>query len=117
MSDFLFLVVWSVNCVQYPIPCSLELTVLDIQFLVVVHVHSAIHCCWLLPCESAVLVSCARANEADVTTSSSPLAMLLQLGLCWEVYCRHVSLYFLLLYEEQGNISIVSHGWACNQSG
>ena len=23
-SDFLFLVVWSVNCARYPIPCSLE---------------------------------------------------------------------------------------------
>ena len=46
-------------------------------------VHSAICCCWILPCESAILVSCTWANEADVTTSSSPSVMLLQLSLCW----------------------------------
>ena len=72
VSDFLFLVVWSVDCARYPIPCSLEcqLCLISNSLLVVVHVHSAICCCWLLPCDSAILVSCARANEANVTTSS-----------------------------------------------
>ena len=134
MSDFLFLVVWSVDCAQDPTPLFTGvLTVLDIQFLcslecqlclisnsllLFMYTQLSTAVGFSLVSQPSLPPALGPANEADVTSSSLLLAMLLQLGLCWEVYCtcRCVPLYFLLLQEEQGSISIVSLGWAHNQS-